>query len=522
MLVDFLQEQDYDQDQSQIEQDQEFNNFTSEYRDFGEPIEHLQTLIETETRDITVTLSEWINNEIEYDCTEWTPNLDTQEFGVEFTQTSDCSQDQSTNVEYKFEEEILNTEIANQTITVNNVQQVTGSNSDSGWVTISSSFTTWIDKDAGYNHTGWTPNPSSQTSNFVQSQDYSQNQEQTEQPREQNNYTDAIRNLGESILHDQTITDSENRTVTVINSGWSNTGSLNNCTTWTPDVSTKGEGLSFEQTRQCDQQQNTTYTQKYSSTTLNTFNANKTITVAGTQTVTGTKTLTSCLDILNEGLSIGSGQYTIKINGSSKTVVCNMTTDGGGWTVVADQNLYTEGYPTANAGIPDLDPNNAQNTRITTWPTYTEYSVLSIVDTHGATNDASVTPLFQKYNTGSFGAVNVDQFSFLLNPSDYQGGKASDSQVMFNGVPWGDSHSHDYYQGYRWFNQNDMTYYFWGQSSIWGHLVNTNLYRIASTETGYARTGTCGASWAQNDCRLAMSAWVNRSTIKQKIVFMVR
>ena len=41
---------------------------------------------------------------------------------------------------------------------------------------------------------------------------------------------------------------------------------------------------------------------------------------------------TSCLDILNKGASVGDGDYSIELLGVERTVTCDMTTDGGGWT----------------------------------------------------------------------------------------------------------------------------------------------------------------------------------------------
>lgn len=307
---------------------------------------------------------------------------------------------------------------------------------------------------------------------------------------------------------------------------WTDVNGHYNCEAWTPTPAEVYHGTSYTQNRNCSQNQTrvkTTYDiwADGSETLATTENESQVISEVEAQGAVGTYLAKSCKEILNTQGSTGSKAYTIHLDNTVRTVYCDMVTDGGGWTIVADQNLYVEGYPTAG-GLPDDNPNNTQNTRLTRWPKYSEYAVKSVINLHGAPYDASVAPEFRKFNTGAFGEVEVDMISFLLDKSNYQNGRAKNEYVMFNGVPWGDSHSDVNYYGYRWFNKNDMTYNHWGQSDVWGHIANSNLFRIASTVTGYARTAHCGAGWAANDCRLALTAWVNRSIIKQKAVFMVR
>lgn len=214
-------------------------------------------------------------------------------------------------------------------------------------------------------------------------------------------------------------------------------------------------------------------------------------------------------------------------NGKASMYWFDMTTDGGGWAVVAEQSLYEHGYPSnAVSGsksedtTPTGDRNSVKSYRRTDWPKFTEYGVANRTNNAGA--DASLNEGFWKKNTGTFGEVEVDMMSFYLNKSDYQDGKANDDMVRYNGTPWGDSHSHASYYGYRWFNQNNHTYNHWGQKDLWGHIINSDLYRIASSVTGYARTAGCGTGWANNSCRTAKQDWTNRNNQIHKGIFMVR
>lgn len=308
---------------------------------------------------------------------------------------------------------------------------------------------------------------------------------------------------------------------------WVDDGSTYDCDGWTPLVSDVYKDTDFTQNQNCSQDQDRTKTvvdvwADGSEDTVSTTLEEQTVIVNETQQNTGTLLAASCKEILNSQGSVGDGLYDIRLDNNTHNVFCDMTTDGGGWTIVADQNLYLEIYPNANAGTPNNDPNDIKNSRLTRWPKYSEYAIQSVVDLHGVTDDGSLTPEFRKYNTGAFGEVEVDMMSFYLNPNDYQNGRASDEYVKHNGVAWGDSNSHDHYSGYYWFGQNGMTYNHWGQSDVWGHIVNSNLMRIASTEEGYARTAHCGSAWANNACRLALNAWTQRHVVKQKAVLMVR
>lgn len=118
----------------------------------------------------------------------------------------------------------------------------------------------------------------------------------------------------------------------------------------------------------------------------------------------------SCKAILDGGASTGSGVYTIKPGGTSFQVYCDMTTDGGGWALVA---LPTDSYGILSEPSGLLDPTSALGARndnywsatsvITftqirftdAWPTRTAYDIA----TFGSS--VSISSLMSSYSTYS-------------------------------------------------------------------------------------------------------------------------
>ena len=258
------------------------------------------------------TWSSWNNLSSVYGCLEWSPKADTINYGEDFAQTRNCSQDQERtkdiyNVWADGSETFNRTETENQTIIVEETQNKVGTKNF-----ISSSredvWSNWNDVGLHYNCDSWNPNVSTVNygASFTQNRNCSQNQERTR------NVYDVWADGNETLNHvetgTQTINEQESQLATgtknyvastsTSNGSWTNSGSLHSCSSWTPSTSTVNSGQSFTQTRVCKQNQVqtvTTYnhwangTTTVASTTQNTktINQNQSRAATGTKPITG-------------------------------------------------------------------------------------------------------------------------------------------------------------------------------------------------------------------------------------------
>ena len=245
-----------------------------------------QTVSKSQSRTISVSWSGWANSGGAYECGSWSPSPSTVNLGSTFTQSRSCSQNQARNRIYKAGSSTIATKGETRKITVTQTQSATGSK-DYITGTSTKSWSGWSNDGGIHSCSGWSPAPSSQTSNYTQSRSCSQNQKRTREIY--NVWKSGKQTLKTTETGAQTVSVPQSRTVAVSWSGWSNSGGAYSCGTWSPSPSTVNQGSTFTQSRSCKQNQTRSRIYKVGSSTISTKGESRTINVTQSQSATGTK-----------------------------------------------------------------------------------------------------------------------------------------------------------------------------------------------------------------------------------------
>lgn len=122
-----------------------------------------------------------------------------------------------------------------------------------------------------------------------------------------------------------------------IMSDWATSGSPYNCLNIV-DKDDYYRNVTFDQTQNCDQDEKRTIVKKKNGNVISETTEKKTITISSKTIEVGTHIESNCKSILDNGYSSGDGIYPIKYGINDWNVMCNMTDDGGGWTLVLKKN----------------------------------------------------------------------------------------------------------------------------------------------------------------------------------------
>jgi len=294
----------------------------------------------------------WLDNGIHYDCGIFTPLVSTVNLSESFTQNRSCSQNQNRNeIIYDIwadgSETINVTTIETQTLIENESQNAIGTkNFNTG--SQRTEYTNWLDTDGHYNCNTFTPLNSSVNlgESFTQNRNCLQDQDRTKTVYDI--WANGSETVASTNLETQTLNENETQnstgtknydtgTTRTNSTDWLNIGALYACNSFSPLSSTIKSPLPLTQSRICSQDRERTTTiyniWADGSETIKTETLEqKAMIIHDVQDVTGTGQAASCKAILNAGWSTGDGIYEINIPSGDHNVICDMTTDGGGWT----------------------------------------------------------------------------------------------------------------------------------------------------------------------------------------------
>lgn len=199
----------------------------------------------------------WDDASAPYACSNWSPSTSTIGKGISFVQTAtDCKQNQErwaqdyekNNIDEKTRP-LGDRYTVKQTITVSQNRDAVGILEN--WMAFDPTYTSWIDTNALYGCTSWTPSPAiyTSTTNFTQTANNCRtDQERLRQDREQERFTEELRDVGEPIVESQTLSgQSASRPYAVVLGAWTTSGVPYACSNWSPAVETVGKGIAFTQ-----------------------------------------------------------------------------------------------------------------------------------------------------------------------------------------------------------------------------------------------------------------------------------
>jgi hypothetical protein len=257
--------------------------------------------------DAGIVYDDWKDKSDYYNCKNWSPSPSTVGKSIAFTQTAtDCNQDQ-VRTAYPQQKDARTGRIENipgaeyqetQTIATTHTRDAIGILEN--WSAFTPTYSNWADTNALYGCTSWSPDPAvyTVTTNFTQnSSTCKTDQERLRQDREQEKYTEEVRNNGAPVTENQTLTEQHaSRSYTVAISAWANNGAVTSCSNWSPNPATVTIGQLFTQNAtDCLQPQTRVRAESYvdhkSGSTVQTSSVNQSqsITASSSRTATGTK-----------------------------------------------------------------------------------------------------------------------------------------------------------------------------------------------------------------------------------------